>query len=148
MKKGFTLIEIIVTMSIIAIVSSITILSLRNTYKIRNSLDVEITKRGILNIILNSKNYCYINKVSGHLKFDAKNEEISFYDDSRNISEQMSIFTLPKGIDLEYSKDCVNEVNIGREGGLGEACTISFKDSYNNYYTVTICVGSFSVDVK
>lgn len=148
MKKGFTLLELIVSMAIIAIISSITILSVKNTCKLQNTIDVESTKRGILNIVLNSKDYCYCNKVSGHLLFDLGNEEIRFYDDSKRPIKIVYRYTLPQEIKLVSINSSYSMINIGREGGLEDACTIYFKDRYKNSYTVTICVGSFMIDVK
>lgn len=58
MKKGFTLIEVLVTMSIITLLIPLTNFFISNYKKLQNDNDIKMCQIMIVSIINNSKQYC------------------------------------------------------------------------------------------
>ncbi|SKA76879.1 prepilin-type N-terminal cleavage/methylation domain-containing protein [Clostridium sp. USBA 49] len=144
MKKGFTLIEVLVTMSIITLLIPLTNFFISNYKKLQNDNDIKMCQIMIVSIINNSKQYCREKNKSGYILFDIAKDEIIFYCDGNKKDN----FLLPKGIDLKSINTNYYKIDINNFGITNDAGTISIKDRYNKIYEITINVGVGHVEIK
>ncbi|MGE5627472.1 MAG: type II secretion system protein [Solirubrobacterales bacterium] len=143
-KKGFTLVEVIVVVSMITILFGYNFMSLRNFSKNTNDMDCNIFANSLMNFVVCSKEYCRDNNQSGYLYFHTDKNKIIFISNSSTVS---SLY-LPEGFgDLRLNL-IQNKVFIDNKGFTSDACTINFKDREGGNHCATICVGSSYVDIK
>ncbi|MEL7597291.1 MAG: prepilin-type cleavage/methylation domain-containing protein [Clostridiaceae bacterium] len=145
-KKGITLIEIILILSILVVLSSMTV---RNYYRIYsttlNSFSVDMCSNSILHIINDSKQYCRSKNKSGYLVFDCV-KSINFYCGGNRVRS----YTVPKGFDLKplnskYGKQIIDIDNLGN---TADACTICYADRKGDNHFMTLRVGTNYVQIK
>lgn len=145
-KKGTTLIEIILVLSILAVLSSMTI---RNYYCIYNTtlnnFSVDICSNSILHIVNDSKLYCKSKNKSGYLVFDCV-KNIKFYCGGNMVRS----YTVPKGFKLKplNSKNGKQIIDIDNLGNTGDACTICYSDRKGDNHFITLRVGTNYVQIK
>lgn len=144
MKKGFSLIELLVVMSIIAIISSISLLGISKYNNIKNDVDLNMTETSILGIINYGKQYCREKEKPGFILFDLITNEIGFYSQNREIE----IFKLPEGIKIEDINTNSNKLDIDKFGITSDAGTILLRDNNNKLYSLTINVGAGYAEIK
>lgn len=143
-KKGFTLIELIVAISMVTILFGYSFMSLKSYSKNTNDMDVNIFANTLMNFIVYSKEYCRDNNESGYLYFLSDKNKIIFCSSTSTLNN----LYLPKGFgDLKLNLT-QNKVSIDNKGFTKDACTINFKDREGGNHCVTICVGSSYVDIK
>lgn len=142
-SKGFTLIEIILCLSIMCIIFSYSLINYSGFGKLRNKIYVESFTNSLINFINNSKSYCRDNDIEGCIYFDSYNNRITFN------SHLSRIYTLkvPDGFNLNYVRDN-NTIQIDNRGITGDACTIKFMDRERKEHSITMCVGTSYVEVK
>ena len=74
-KSGFTLIEMIIVISIMSIIGGCSVISVRYYKTIKNKIDADYYCNAVVSFINNSKMYCKENSCSATITFDiAKNE--------------------------------------------------------------------------
>lgn len=144
MKKGYTLIEILVVVFIISILSSITYLSVYSYKNMKNDIELVACENTVLSIIDNGKQYCRENERSGYVIFDVVRNEVAFYCQNRKVD----FLKLPKGIKIDSVNINQNRIDIDKFGIAGDAGTIVLLDSNNKYYDITVNVGAGYVEVK
>lgn len=143
-KKGFTLIEVIVVISIITTLFGYSLISFKSFSNVENDVDVQIFGNTLVNFIINSKKYCRDNNVSGYIYFITNINTAQLCCNTKLISS----IKLPKS----FSDLSVNikggKIFIDNKGFSGDACTIKFKDKKGGMHYTTICVGSSYVEFK
>lgn len=144
MKKGFSLIELLVVMTIIVIAASISLLSISKYNSIKNGVDLNMTESSILGIINYGKQYCREKEKPGFVLFDLINNDIGFYNQNREIES----FKLPKDIKIESINTNSNRIDIDKFGITSDAGTILLRDSKNNLFIITINVGAGYAEIK
>lgn len=144
MKKGFSLIELLVIMSIIIIAASISLLGISKYNQIKNEVDLNMTESSILGVINSGKQYCREKKKSGFVLFDLEKNGVWFYSTNRAIDG----FMLPDDIKIESINTNLNRINIDKFGITSDAGTIRIRDINNKIYLITINVGAGYVEVK
>jgi len=142
-KKGFTLIELIVVMSILTTFLGYSLINFKSFSNIQNDVDVQISGNTLVDFIVNSKKYCRDNNVSGYIYFITNRNTAQFCSNTNVIS----CVKLPKN----FSDLSVNikggKIFIDNRGFTGDACTIKFKDSKGGLHNITICVGTATVTI-
>lgn len=144
MKKGFSLIEVLVTASIIIILSSFCLLSYLHYRNMKSDIDAAAYKSEILALINYSKQYCRENKMAGYILFDVVSNQIKFYSGGKKIEN----IILPKGMIIYSVNTEQSKVDIDKDGFTSDAGTIKIRDSRNNLHTITINVGVGYAEIK
>lgn len=144
MKKGLTLIELLVAAAIISLMSGIGAVSIDSYKRASNNFNVKFTQNTILAFIDYAKQYCRENDAGGYLTFDMIENKIVFY---RNLSK-IDLIIMPEGIKLESINSENNQIDINRYGITSDACTIIFRDKYKKLHHISICVGTAFVNLK
>ena len=143
-KKGFTLIEVIVAISIMTVFFGCGLLNLKNFSRIENNIDEQIFRNTLVDFIVNSKIYCRDNNINGYIYFVT----------SKNTAQFCCSTAVIKSVKLpaNFSDLSVNrtggKVFIDNKGFSRDACTIKFKDRNGGIHYLTICVGTSYVEFK
>lgn len=149
-NKGYTLIEVIFTISLMTIILSFTFTSFLKLFKVNNSIESRYYENATMNFILKSKSYCRANEISGRIVFDVEESNIFFEDLSKPIMPKV-IYTLkfPNKYKISYVSFKNRIIYINSDGTARDyAGTIQFKDKNKEIHTVTMRVGSSYVDIK
>lgn len=142
--KGFTLIEVLLAISLFSILLSFSLVNLGTFSSIKNEVDVDLTSNKIINFINKSKLYCRDkSKEGGYIYFNVSGQNITF-----NVGLQ-KIFKmeLPDGFTLN-SVGNDNKIKIDNRGITADACSIKFRDRKGEMHCITICVGTAYVELK
>lgn len=142
-NKGFTVIELLITLFIMFSLLCISSSIVKNYKSISNSMDCKICSNNISNFILSSKQYCRKNQAAGKISVFGENK-INFTSGTNIING----FILPKGFKVITINTKDGRVSIDDRGITGSACTIIYLDRKNKNHEITICVGTSYVDVK
>ena len=144
MKKGFSLIELLVIMSIITITASISLLGISKYNNLKNEAYLNMTESSILAVINFGKQYCREKEKPGFVLFDLEKNEVKFYSANRVIDG----FKLPGEIKIEGVNTNLNRINIDKYGVTSDAGTILIRDINNKIYSITINVGAGYAEIK
>ncbi|WP_040211899.1 type II secretion system protein [Clostridium polynesiense] len=140
-KKAFTLIELMISLSIMVMITSITTVSIKGfiNYKIR--LTNEICKSEIHMFISMAQMYCYSKCREGKIRVDAKENKLLFIYRSNTIdSYSLKSKVLAEG---GFSN---NEFDINFSGRIKKSGNITFKDEKKVDNIITIHVGTGYLD--
>lgn len=141
MKKGYTLVELIIVMAILSILLVPT-LNLTNSYKTTiNRIKGKSVINDLSNLISFSKYYCRHNKVNGKLEINKVQGEATFKDMSGRGKVVKSIY-LPEGFEFKT----INLLNVTTEGYI-QSDTIRVLDNDKNTYKLTISTGVDTVNI-
>ncbi len=141
MKKGFTLIELTISLAITALMSLVIYGSIRGylVYKINTTNRICVQEMEMF--ISKGKTYCYSNNIEG----------IIFVDMDKN---QLTLSSKDKEIDIYSLKNKVlhttnlpnNKITIKSSGKVANSGAIEFRDDKRELYGITIHVGTGYVD--
>lgn len=143
-KKGFTLIEILMVISMIASITLIMLLNAGEYSQTVNKTKNKYYQNSIVDFISNSKHYCAANKISGYISFKLDENTLYFSANGRRISKLRA----PEGFRLYDVNLPYCMMNIDRNGSSADAYTIQYKDSIDKLHIITVCVGTNYVDIK
>jgi prepilin-type N-terminal cleavage/methylation domain-containing protein len=144
MKKGFSLIEIVVVASIISILSLASFFSLTNYNRLSSEMDMLMSENMVIALINDGKQYCRENEKSGYVLFDVTRSDINFYSSNKKIDG----FRLPKGISINSINTNESRIDIDKYGVTNDAGTIMLKDKSGELHSITISVGTGYAEVK
>jgi prepilin-type N-terminal cleavage/methylation domain-containing protein len=146
MRKGFTLIEIILIIAIMSIVSGVGALSIRYYKTVNNSLDADYYCNAVVNFINNSKMYCRENYCGAIVNFDKGKNEIKLVNGIKVVNKLM----LKDKITLFGFTGRVNNtyIVINSDGYSNDAFTIILKDNNSIEHEITMRVGTAYVKIK
>jgi prepilin-type N-terminal cleavage/methylation domain-containing protein len=146
MRKGFTLIEIIIVIAIMSIVSGVSVLSVRYYKTVNNSMDADYYCNAVVNFINKSKMYCRENSCSVIVTFDKEKNEIKLVNGIKVVNKLM----LKDKITLFRFTGRVNNtyIVIDSEGYSNDAFTIILKDNNSIKHEITMRVGTAYVKIK
>lgn len=142
-NKGFTLIEMLVVIGIIATFLSFSLINFGAYRKLTNKVDSEIFSNSLLNFINNSKEYCRDNGSGGYIYFNCDNDVITFNCGLKEIYR----LPLPEGFEMNKVRDD-NKIQIDNRGITADACTINFKDREGTMHSMGMGVGTAYVEIK
>jgi len=146
MRKGFTLIEIIIVIAIMSIVSGVSVLSVRYYKAVNNSLDADYYCNAVVNFINNSKMYCRENSCSAIVTFDKQNNQIKLVNGIKVVNklvlkDKITLFRFTGRVNNTY-------IVINSEGYSNDAFTIILKDNNSIKHEITMRVGTAYVKIK
>lgn len=134
-KKGFTLIEVIASLSIILIIFSLTFSAKTIHSTISNEIQCKSALYDVENLITFSKAYCKKNKTIGKIQVDNMKNKITLSSEGRKVIKKVY---LPKEIKINGCNICMK---VNSNGLINKGNTIEFKDDKNNLYKITIAAG-------
>lgn len=146
MKKGYTLIELIIVISIISVISSITIINVVKVKEKMEMIEFNNVSNEIKALLSFGKAYCRRNKVPGQILIGLDRKTITF-----EVTNQEHPITktmiLSKNIEVGSnfiisSSITSNNNNITDEGFIKSAGTIVLTHKSNKKIEITISVGN------
>ncbi len=143
-KKGFTLIEIMILISLCMIVFTISFTKLSGYNKIRNNIAIDETGISIVNFINNCRDICRKEKKQGYIIYNTKKNNMSFSIDRKCVKD----LNFPDEVSIDFINSKGGKIVIDNRGFTSNACTLRFKDNKGKIHKVTICVGSAHVEFK
>lgn len=146
MKKGFTLIELITTIGLIAILLGISFPSIRAFNGLKSKIEMNLAVSSIVEFINGCKSYSRSNSLSTKIKKEGNNTEISQYLGS----DKIRFYSLPKRIKISiFNPNTVdNAIHIDNFGVTNDACTITLMNEMQNIRSITLKVGTWYVSEK
>ncbi|WP_035290138.1 type II secretion system protein [Clostridium sp. KNHs214] len=143
MKKAYTLIEILIVISLISLIYCGTMFTYRNFNKVKKNLDMNFYANNIVLFINKCKSYCKSNGVNGTIqRFEQENGLVFTYN-----SQRIDTLTLPSDIQIENINIEREKIEISSLGFTSSACTIKLNNCYEKK-RVTIEVGTGYTKVK
>lgn len=143
-RKGFTLIEVLMVMSIIGVLISYGIFKHSCFVKLQNQVDYKFCNNSIVNIINNSKQYCREKNITGILKFNKSNGTIVLRCGDMPIYK----YSIPNNFKITYINAYDNIILIDNLGFTASACTIKYLDRMEVEHVLSLCVGTAHVQIK
>lgn len=144
-KKGFTLIEIICTMAVISIITSVILLETKNYEKFRNEIDNKYCSDEIICFINEIRENCRANEQPGQIMAYEKSNEILFYR-STVLKDKIN---LPKGFCITSNNAVTTDhlIYLDADGTITTPCTLQYMDKNSEIHEITIGVGTEYVQV-
>lgn len=148
-KKGVTLIDVIIVISIIIIIEGISIPSMYQFYEYQNKMDVDLCNNSITALIINGKRYCRDNQISAYVRFNIVGNCVELYSKDKCLNTiKIEKFVLPNKFFINYTNFSQNTIEISKRGILSDAGTLEFIDRKGKQHEITIYVGSSYVEIK
>ncbi len=145
MKKGFTLVELIISLSILLLITTISTLGFRGFSSIKNSLKVKEFIYEINDGITYGRLYCIDNNLRG--KFVIVESEGNSYLRLENASGVINEVKLESALTIDRNENATFSINIESDGKL-ESKTLYLRDKDNNKYKLSITPIVFLVNIK
>lgn len=143
-KAGFTLIEVLIAMSIMTVIFGCSLISVKNCASVGNRMEVEVFGTSLVNFIVASKKYCRDNGTGGYMYFLASRNTIQLSINSSVVKK----LKMPEGFSDLYINRTGSKIYIDNKGFTSDACTIRFKDREGVAHYVTVTVGTANVYFK
>ncbi|MDV4152542.1 type II secretion system protein [Clostridium sp. AL.422] len=146
MKKGYTLIELIIVLSIITILASISIINVGRFREKFENIELNNLATEVKSLLSFGKSYCRKNKVPGKIIVGADRKTITF-EVTNNSYETSKSIKLKDSMDIGSNFNSsgnikTNENNINDEGFIKSAGTITITNGYNKRIEITVSVGN------
>lgn len=137
-KKGFTLLELIISMAIITLVFSLGLKGVRISEKIKNNIRANAAINEISDFLSYSKLYCDKNNTSVII-YCKNNGKVEFRDVTNGFAKKI---TLPIGFTFitNYNINCSNN-------GVLAPGSMYIRDKYGEFYKLTISVGVDNINI-
>ena len=145
MSKGFTLIEIIVVMAIMAIIASCGAMSFRYYKTLTNKVDADYYCNAVVGFINNSKMYCRQNSCSATITFDILGNQMKLAEGTTLVNK---LTFLDKITLCEVNGRRANgSIVIDNFGYSNDACTITLVDNNSISHKITMRVDTAYVKI-
>lgn len=148
MRKGFTLIEIILVLAIMSTIAGVSLVSVRYYKTVKNKVDGDYYCNAVLNFINNSKMYCRENYCSAIIYIDIGKNEIRLVNGISVVKK----LTLTNKMRLDRATGRRSNTDIyiilDKNGYSNDACTIILKDNNLIEHEITMRVGTSYVKIK
>lgn len=146
MRKGFTLIEMILVISIMSIIGGCSFVSLKYYNTVKNRVDAQYYCNAIVSFINNSKMYCRENSSSATVTFDIQRNEMKLEKGIKIVNK----LTFENKIALYQitGRQSNGDIIIDNKGFSNDACTITLKDNNLVEHEITMRVGTGYVKIN
>lgn len=141
MKKGFTIIETVISLSIMLAILTIAFLGRSSLKRYEEKLAIEHAASSIVGFINYGKSYSRSYKIPSYIILNGENN-LMLVSNSKNIHE----INMPHGINISKFND--KTINIKSKGYVSDACTIKIKSQSGFKKEISIMVGTNYVHVK
>ena len=137
-KRGFTLIEMIIVVSIMSIIGGCSVISVQYYKTIKNKIDADYYCNAVVSFINNSKMYCRENTCSAVITFDIPGNQMMLHADGMPINN----LALSNKITLDNVNVDQSKMGIDNKGYIKEAYTITLKGNNLVKHKITVRVGT------
>lgn len=149
-KRGFTLVEVSVYLSILAIVSAIFLQSFSFLRTIKDNIIIETDINKIHSFLTLGKSISKKKVVSGKISYNKEENSLLYEvtstldknDEKVNISEKL------ENVKIESINGKAGYLLVNEKGSITTPCTITIKDSRGIEHKITINIGGGTIDVK
>lgn len=146
MKKGYTLIELIIVLSIIAVISSIATINIVKFKEKMEIIELNSVANEVKSLLSFGKAYCRKNKVSGQILVGSNRRTVTFEVTNKEFPITKTI-RLNKDIEVGSnfkvsSSSTSDNNNITYEGYIKSAGTITLTHKSNKRINITVSVGN------
>lgn len=146
MKKGYTLIELIIVLSIIAVISSIATINIVKFKEKMEIIEFNSVANEVKSLLSFGKAYCRKNKVSGQILV-GKNRKTITFEVTNNEFPITKTIRLNKDIEVGSNFKVSSSItsdnnNITDEGYIKSAGTITLTHKSNKRINITVSVGN------
>ncbi|SUY47203.1 prepilin-type N-terminal cleavage/methylation domain-containing protein [Clostridium putrefaciens] len=141
-NKGFTLIEILITLSLIGITAYVTFIPIKLVKNNIFNAELKHCKTSIFSLVSFSSEYCKSNQKKGYIQLEKKLNKISFVVDNK----VAKFILIPK--EYKLTDGDVDGMFFVNEDGAVPSGTIKIIDSKNKEHSITIQVGNFYAEIK
>lgn len=146
MKKGYTIIELIIVLSIMLLLSNLALVGYRSYKNSVEKIKLESTALEVRDLLSFSKAYCRKNEITGNISVELNRKSIYFTVDDKKASIK-KIIKIEDGIEIGSNFKGNNTVN--EEGFITKAGTINIRSSYlNKSLELKISVGNDIIRVS
>jgi len=146
MRRGFTLIEMILVIAIMSILVSFSVISLSYYKSIKNKIDADFFCNATVGFINNSKMYCRENSCSATITFDLAKNEIKL-ENGLNMINKL-VFSNKITLYEVEGRRTNSDIIIDKDGFSNDACTIILKDNNLIEHEITMRVGTSYVKIN
>ena len=146
MRRGFTLIEIILVLAIMSIITGCSVVSVRYYKEVRNKVDADYYCNAVVNFLNNSKMYCRENSCSAIVTFDIVKNEIKLENGISTVRKL--IFSNKITLYEVQGRRSNRDIVIDNKGYSNDACTIILKDNNLIEHEITMRVGTSYVKIN
>lgn len=145
-SKGFTLIEIIVVMSIISLITSITFIQLKNYKDLRNEIEVKRFNCEVISFINELRVQCMLKESFAQISFLKGSNEVKAYE-GVNLKARLS---LPSGFVIKDNSVITSDklIYINSNGMITTPCSLKYSDRRGKSNVITIGVGTAYAEIK
>ena len=146
MRRGFTLIEMIVVIAIITLMLGCSIISVRYYKSVKNKVDADYYCNATVGFINNAKMYCRQNTCSAIVTFDKVRNEINLENGLNTVNTLA--FTNKITLYSVVSRRITGNIEIDKYGYSNDACTIILRDNNLIEHEITMRVGTSYVKIN
>lgn len=145
-SKGFTLIEIIVVMSIISIITSVVLIQFKNYKDLKNEIEVKRFNCEVISFINELRMQCIFKESFGQIYFLKGDNEIKAYESSR-LKDRLK---LPSGFVIKDNNVTTSDklIHINSNGMITTPCSLKYLDRKGKSNVITIGVGTAYAEIK
>lgn len=144
MKRGFTLIELMVTMALISIITATSLICLKGFKELKEKTDMDHAVNSVVEFINAAKSFSRNNNCSTNINISGNKDELELYS---NI-EKIKFCKLPRGIKITRVTSDGDDIKINNVGKAINACTLTLNNDGSLTREITIKVGTGYVSEK
>jgi prepilin-type N-terminal cleavage/methylation domain-containing protein len=145
MSKGFTLIELIVVMAIMAIIAGCGVMSMRYYRTLTNKVDADYYCNAVVSFINNSKMHCRENGCSATITFDIEGNQMRLKEGTTLVNKLMFLNKIT--LCEVNGRRTDNSIVIDNYGYSNDACTIILTDNNLIDHEITMRVDTAYVKI-
>jgi prepilin-type N-terminal cleavage/methylation domain-containing protein len=143
-RRGFTLIEVLIAFSVMAVIFGCSLINVRSCRAVENRMDVEVFGNSLVDFITYSKKYCRDSNTGGYIYFLPATGTVQLTCSSKSVKK----LKMPQGFRYLCVNKPTSKIYIDNLGFTSDACTISFEDRKGALHYVTVSVGTAYADFK
>ena len=145
MRRGFTLIEIVLVLSIMSLIGGCSFVSIKYYKTLKNKVDSDYACNAVVSFINNSKMYCRENSCTAFISFDMTKKVMKL---AYNMNVVKKLILSDKIISLEVIRRRENgDIVIDNYGFSNDAFTITIKDNNVKTHHITMKVDTGYVSI-